>query len=344
ERRSGGGAQPGRLVRAASGALRRWLREELPGRGPGIAGADRRIVRHDRARRAPGRARPRRRRTPPAARPQQLGGGRVARGDGSRARSSGQGARPPGARAPGGRRSSDRRRRRLRPGRRLPSPSRSRDPARPSRNRADDFDRSAGAELGQDAGVTAKQAVVLQHTPTEGPERVAVLLAERGVGCAVRALYRGAQLLAAAGGARVYPNTRPGPRGPEPAREVGWGPVDLIGAEREPVLAGLGPRAMVLHWHGDTFDLPPGATHLASTLLCPHQAFRLGRRQFGLQFHCELEAASIAAWVREDAEFVRAANGEGGAARILADTARLYAEARPGWDRLLGNAIDLLRA
>ena len=248
--------------------------------------------------------------------------------------------------------------------------------------------------------MTAKQAVVLQHTPTEGPERVAVLLAERGVGCAVRALYRGepvpgdlasdevllvmggpmgvgdlgdprwpfleaeiallrkliardapvlgiclgAQLLAAAGGARVYPNTRPGPRGPEPAREVGWGPVDLIGAEREPVLAGLGPRAMVLHWHGDTVDLPPGATHLASTLLCPHQAFRLGRRQFGLQFHCELEAASIAAWVREDAEFVRAANGEGGGARILADTARLYAEARPGWDRLLGNAIDLLRA
>jgi GMP synthase (glutamine-hydrolysing) len=248
--------------------------------------------------------------------------------------------------------------------------------------------------------VSARRAVVLQHTPTEGPERVALMLAERGSACAVRALHDGepvpddlapdellvvmggpmgvgdvgdprwpflapeiallrkliardapvlgiclgAQLLAAAGGARVYPNTRPGPSGPGPAREVGWGPVDLIGVEREPVLAGLGARAMVLHWHGDTFDLPPGAVHLASTPVCRHQAFRLGRRQFGFQFHCELEASSIAVWVREDADYVRASNGEGGGARILADTERLYANARPGWDRLLGNAIALLCA
>jgi hypothetical protein len=46
--------------------------------------------------------------------------------------------------------------------------------------------------------------------------------------------------------------------------------------------------------------------------------------------------------VREGADYVRAANGIGGAARILADTERYYAEARPGWDRLLGNAVDLL--
>jgi GMP synthase-like glutamine amidotransferase len=248
--------------------------------------------------------------------------------------------------------------------------------------------------------VSAKRAVVLQNMPTEGPERIGVMLAERGVGCAVRALHAGepvpddvapdeilvvmggamgvgdvgdprwpflapelallrklvardapvlgiclgAQMLAAAAGARVYPNTRPGPNGQEPAREVGWGPVDLIGTDREPVLAGLGARAMVLHWHGDTFDLPPGAVHLASTPICRHQAFRLGRRQFGFQFHCELEAASIPVWVREDADYVRVANGDGGGAWILADTERLYAEARPGWDRLLGNAIDLLRA
>jgi GMP synthase-like glutamine amidotransferase len=248
--------------------------------------------------------------------------------------------------------------------------------------------------------VSATRAVVLQHTPTEGPERVALMLAERGVACTTRALYRGepvpedleadeilvvmggpmgvadagdprwpflepeiallrrlvardapvlgiclgAQLLAAAAGARVYPNMRSGPNGSEPAREVGWGAVDLIDADHQPVLAGLGARAMVLHWHGDTFDLPPGATHLASTPVCPHQAFRLGRRQLGFQFHCELEASSIPVWVREDAEFVRAANGPGGGARILSDTARLYAEARPVWDRLLSNAVDLLRA
>jgi GMP synthase (glutamine-hydrolysing) len=177
--------------------------------------------------------------------------------------------------------------------------------------------------------------------PFLAPE-IALLRKLVGRDAPVLGICLGSQLLAAAGGARVYPNTRPGPNGPEPAREVGWGPIDLIGADREPVLAGLGARAMVLHWHGDTFDLPAGAVHLASTPVCKHQAFRLGSRQFGFQFHCELEAATIAVWVREDADFVRAANGDGGGPRILADTERLYADARAGWDRLLGNAIDLL--
>ena len=244
--------------------------------------------------------------------------------------------------------------------------------------------------------MSAPTAIVLQHTPTEGPERVAAALGARGIACRVRELHHGdavpadvaarellvvmggpmgvgdvgdprwpflaeeiallrraiardapvlgiclgSQLLAAAAGARVYPNTRPGPDGaPVPAREVGWGPVDLVGWEREPVLAGLGPRLDVLHWHGDTFDLPPGAAHLASTPICRNQGFRLGR-QVGFQFHCELEEASVAVWTEADADFVRSADTDG--ARILADTKRLYAAARPRWDRLLGNALDLL--
>ena len=254
--------------------------------------------------------------------------------------------------------------------------------------------------MGQDAGVSARRAIVLQHTPTEGPERLAVLLGQRGIAYEVRALHRGdpvppalgpeellivmggpmgvadagsprypflapeiellrrlvradaavlgiclgSQLLAAAAGAAVYPNTRVGPDGrPQPAREVGWGPVDLLGVDRERVLAGLRASELVLHWHGDTFDLPAGAVHLASTPVCRHQAFRLGRRQFGLQFHCELERETVATWVREDADYVRAANGPDGGARILADTDRLYATTRPVWDRLLGNILDLMQ-
>jgi GMP synthase-like glutamine amidotransferase len=153
----------------------------------------------------------------------------------------------------------------------------------------------------------------------------------------------GSQLLAAGAGARVYPNTRPGPDGkPVLAREVGWGPVDLIGVDREPVLAGLPPHPLVLHWHGDTFDLPIGATLLASTEVCRNQAFRLGKRQIGLQFHCELEAATIAVWANEDAEFARSALGDGATRKILTDTAHFYAGARAGWDRLLSNALDIL--
>ena len=153
----------------------------------------------------------------------------------------------------------------------------------------------------------------------------------------------GAQLLAAGAGARVYPNTRPGPDGqPAPAREVGWGPVDLIGADREPLLAGLPPRPLVLHWHGDTFDLPRRATRLASTPVCANQAFRLGRRQVGFQFHCELQQETIGVWAHEDAAFARAALGEGATERIVAETARVYATARPAWDRLLANTLDAL--
>jgi GMP synthase-like glutamine amidotransferase len=96
---------------------------------------------------------------------------------------------------------------------------------------------------------------------------------------------------------------------------------------------------MVLHWHGDTFDLPRGAVPLASTPVCRNQAFRLGWRHFGLQFHCELPAEAIPVWVREDAAFVHEANGDDGAARILADTERYFAAAKPAWDRLLRNII-----
>jgi GMP synthase (glutamine-hydrolysing) len=152
----------------------------------------------------------------------------------------------------------------------------------------------------------------------------------------------GSQLLAAAAGARVYPNTRPGSDGkPVPMREVGWGPIDLHNVT-EPALAGLPAQPIVVHWHGDTYDLPPGAVHLASTPLCRHQAFRVGRA-FGLQFHPELERETIAAWVRGDVDYVRGALGPEGGARINADTDRHYTAARPIWDRLLGNILALMQ-
>ncbi len=87
----------------------------------------------------------------------------------------------------------------------------------------------------------------------------------------------GAQLLAAALGARVY-------RGH--GEEIGAGEVDLV--SDDPVLGREGGRLPVLHWHGDTFDLPDGARLLASSEEYENQAFRFGRRAYGLQFHVEI--------------------------------------------------------
>jgi GMP synthase (glutamine-hydrolysing) len=100
----------------------------------------------------------------------------------------------------------------------------------------------------------------------------------------------GAQLLAAAAGAPVYPG---------PQREIGWEPVTLTPAgRRDPVLACLAPLARVFHWHGETFDLPAGATHLAASAITNHQAFRIGTNAYGLQFHVEVDPSMIDAWIR----------------------------------------------
>jgi GMP synthase (glutamine-hydrolysing) len=142
----------------------------------------------------------------------------------------------------------------------------------------------------------------------------------------------GAQLMAHALGARIHP---------APEREVGWGPVAFV-AHDDPVLAGMRTTEVVLHWHSDTFDLPPGATLLASSEACPNQMFRVGRRAFGLQFHIEVDAEDIAIWVCEDTDFVRAALGPGGPAKILAETLRLDAGFRRIGDRLIRNLIDAM--
>lgn len=155
----------------------------------------------------------------------------------------------------------------------------------------------------------------------------------------------GSQLIAHAAGARVYRNMR----GEQWVREVGWAPVEFLGVDRHPELAGLAHHEVMLHWHGDTFDLPPAATLLASSAHCRHQAFRLNQcdrsaRQVGLQFHCEVDAATIETWVREDAAFVGQAHGPAGATRILSDTARYEPYHRQVSLRLIDNILRAITA
>lgn len=99
----------------------------------------------------------------------------------------------------------------------------------------------------------------------------------------------GAQLMAAALGARVYPGSAP---------EIGWAPLRLSVAGRQSALAPLdASHTSMFHWHGDTFDLPDGATLLASTDTCLNQAFSWGHHALALQCHPEIDSARFEAWL-----------------------------------------------
>ena len=97
----------------------------------------------------------------------------------------------------------------------------------------------------------------------------------------------GCQLIAQALGGRVYPGH---------GKEIGWKPLTLTAAGLNSPLAALADGTPVLHWHGDTFDLPEGATLLASSDRYPHQAFSWGRHALALQFHMETTARGLERW------------------------------------------------
>lgn len=163
------------------------------------------------------------------------------------------------------------------------------------------------------------------------------VLADRG---GVLGVCLGSQLLAAAAGARVYVNRDP--KTQQRVREVGFAPIRYLGLEREPVLAGLGEEELVFQWHGDTFDLPAGAVHLASSEKCAHQAFRIGQRAFGLQFHVEVDGEMARQWAVDDPAYVMSALGADGPAQLIAAAEENAARMREPADRLMRNLLGCL--
>jgi GMP synthase (glutamine-hydrolysing) len=100
----------------------------------------------------------------------------------------------------------------------------------------------------------------------------------------------GSQLIADALGSRVYPNEH---------QEIGWFPIHrTVEAEQCPLGRVFPATTHSFHWHGDTFDLPSGAVLLASSLGCLNQAFAIGDKILGVQFHPEITSESLAAMIR----------------------------------------------
>jgi GMP synthase (glutamine-hydrolysing) len=105
----------------------------------------------------------------------------------------------------------------------------------------------------------------------------------------------GAQLMAKALGAKVYP-------GPE--KEIGWYDIELKDAGlQDRLMAQLAPdnrSCKVFHWHGETFDIPQGAERLAMSDLYPNQAFRYGDNAYAFQFHIEVSKQMIFDWLKNE--------------------------------------------
>lgn len=102
----------------------------------------------------------------------------------------------------------------------------------------------------------------------------------------------GGQLLAAALGAKVHSNRW---------SEIGFSTVELNGAAHDDLLfSGMGSSFNSFQWHNDSFDLPSGALLLAGTDVCPHQAFRVGKNAWGVQFHPEVTLDIILHWSSEE--------------------------------------------
>jgi GMP synthase (glutamine-hydrolysing) len=143
----------------------------------------------------------------------------------------------------------------------------------------------------------------------------------------------GSQLIAAALGAHVAPG---------PAREMGWYPVRLAPeAHDDPVFCGLPDSFTTAHWHGDVFDLPAGATALASSEMTACQAFRHGENVYAILFHVEITEPMLRVWVRGSAADLERARIDGDA--ILAEAERRVSAMEPIAETIFGRWAAMVR-
>ncbi len=108
------------------------------------------------------------------------------------------------------------------------------------------------------------------------------------------AIAHGKLVLGVCLGAQLIADVLGGPVSPNQFKEIGWLPVSLTAAASgSPLFHNLPSEFIAFHWHGDTFQIPPGAILAASSPGCAHQAFAYSDKVVGLQFHLESTPSSI---------------------------------------------------
>jgi GMP synthase (glutamine-hydrolysing) len=145
----------------------------------------------------------------------------------------------------------------------------------------------------------------------------------------------GAQLIAKTLGAAVYPSKE---------TEIGWYEVTPTAAgQQDPLLVEFRGTEKIFQWHGDTFDIPRSAVHLAFSCLCAHQAFRYGATVYGLQFHLEVDEPMIHRWLKvtENRKEIAVLRGKINPERIQTETPGYIQRLHQLSDRVFGEFIKL---
>jgi GMP synthase (glutamine-hydrolysing) len=155
------------------------------------------------------------------------------------------------------------------------------------------------------------------------------------LGKPVLGICLGAQLMAKALGARVYPG---------PHKEIGWYFLNQTpSAKSDPLFSLLDSSFLVFQWHGETFDLPNGGICLAGNEAYPSQAFRFGEWAYGLQFHFEVTESMIKTWLGQWGEEIKKAKPQPLSTQDILQDSRVYLERLQKQVRLFfGRYLELL--
>ena len=148
----------------------------------------------------------------------------------------------------------------------------------------------------------------------------------------------GAQLLAHALGAEVYPNMKEGKN----VKEIGYYNVDLTDeGQKDPIFRGFTSPVKVLQWHGDAFDLPQSTTLLATSPDCTNQAFRFGNNTYGMLFHNEFTPEMIQKQIEVDRRWIHE-GFEINENQLLQQTRENEQLMKQQCNRLFANFVDLM--